>query len=275
MPRPRAWPPAPAGRCLESSRRRPRAVLPIFCGDTHACQVTAASFSDRKCTLTSDRLRRRCQSSPVSCTRDLLISGGARTLAFPSLTTAAPALYFQLDGGGAQSTESGCGATLSAERVPAKVRNHPKEALISSITTPTAALQTKLRRLQFRFRKRRKSPRLGTRRPARRVDGPELERIGSRTSRRASNWATVLETAVAQGSELVPRPRTSRSRRHARRSAPRLIGLSPCIEECTVSSKLVRIPLVREGQRGESQASAGDENVYENSDDAEIFVGSS
>ena len=55
----------------------------------------------------------------------------------------------------------------------------------------------------------------------------------------------------------------------------RLIGLWPCIEECTVSSKLVRIPLVREGQRGESQASAGDENVYENSDDAQIFVGSS
>ena len=126
MPRPRAWPPAPAGRCLESSRRRPRAVLTIFCGDTHACQVTAASFSDRKCTLTSDRLRRRCQSSPVSCTRDLLISGDARTLAFPSLTTAASALYFQLDGGGAQSAESGCGATLSAERVPAKVRNPPK-----------------------------------------------------------------------------------------------------------------------------------------------------
>jgi hypothetical protein len=40
----RARPPAPAGRGLESSQRRPRAVPPILCGDTHACRVTAAKF---------------------------------------------------------------------------------------------------------------------------------------------------------------------------------------------------------------------------------------
>ena len=41
---PRAWLPAPAGRCLESSQRRPREVPPISCKDTRACWFTAVKF---------------------------------------------------------------------------------------------------------------------------------------------------------------------------------------------------------------------------------------
>ena len=73
-----AWPPAPTGLRLESSQRRTRAVPPILCADTHACQVTAAKFQRAaKYTLASVRLGWRFQSSPISCTRDLLISRGA------------------------------------------------------------------------------------------------------------------------------------------------------------------------------------------------------
>jgi hypothetical protein len=41
--------------------------------------------------------------------------------------------------------------------------------------TPAASLPTKLRRLQFRLYKRGKNLRLGTRHPARRLDGPEIQ----------------------------------------------------------------------------------------------------
>src|SRR6516164_8631501 len=63
---PRAWLPAPAGRCLESSQRRPREVPPISCKDTRACWFTAVKFQQLQVTLASDRLRRRFQSSKQS-----------------------------------------------------------------------------------------------------------------------------------------------------------------------------------------------------------------
>src|SRR5262249_30095455 len=99
---PQAWPPVPTGRRLESSQRRPRAVPPILCADTHACRVTAAKFQRAaKYTLASVRLGWRFQLSPISCTR------AAGDPGVPELTDRCVSVSIvSLDSGEAQSAES-------------------------------------------------------------------------------------------------------------------------------------------------------------------------